>query len=90
MSNVYIPPKKGKELLSLRDGGFNMANNSYEDRAKEIGKKIKGEIKEHWGKVTDDKNKKSEGIFDKVKGEIQDRVGDSKKNSNNERENDQR
>lgn len=43
--------------------------------------KLKGKIKERWGKLTDDEIVKSEGRMDELAGKIQERYGDSRENA---------
>jgi uncharacterized protein YjbJ (UPF0337 family) len=38
-------------------------------------KQIKGSIKQHWGKLTDDEIDRIEGSFDRLVGTIQERYG---------------
>ncbi|OIK16126.1 CsbD family protein [Bacillus sp. MUM 116] len=37
--------------------------------------KVKGEVKEQWGKLTDDHSKEAEGKMDKVKGKLKEGYG---------------
>ncbi|MEH7120174.1 CsbD family protein [Neobacillus vireti] len=39
---------------------------------------VKGEVKEQWGKTTDDRSTEAEGKFDKAKGKMKEGYGDLK------------
>ena len=41
-------------------------------------KQIKGEFKESFGKVTNDKSTEAEGSYDKLVGEIQEKYGETR------------
>ncbi|OAD40889.1 CsbD family protein [Polaribacter atrinae] len=45
------------------------------DTAKGNWKQIKGEFKEKYGSITNDKTTEAEGAFDKLVGEIQEKYG---------------
>jgi uncharacterized protein YjbJ (UPF0337 family) len=42
-------------------------------------KQIKGEFKEQYGKITNDKSKEAEGVLDKLMGKIQEKYGKTRK-----------
>ncbi len=48
------------------------------DRIKGKWKQIKGSVKEHWGKLTDDDLDQAEGHRDYLIGKVQERYGISK------------
>lgn len=50
------------------------------NKDKERGKldKAKGEVKDQYGKLTNDKSKQAEGKYDKAKGNVEDKVGEAK------------
>ena len=63
-----------------------MTDNGFSDKLKGAGNKTKGEIKDEFGKATDNKKLQAEGKFDKAKGEVQEKVGETKdKFSNRDR-----
>jgi len=45
------------------------------DRAAGQGKQLKGEMKEQWGKLTDDEIDQLEGKSDQLAGKLQERYG---------------
>jgi len=45
------------------------------DRAAGVWKQIKGEVKEQWGKLTDDEIAKLEGHSDQLAGKLQEKYG---------------
>lgn len=49
-----------------------------EDQIKGNWKQIKGQLKEKWGKLTDDEITQSEGRTDILAGKIQERYGQTK------------
>jgi len=55
-----------------------MTDNGFSDKLKGAGNKVKGEVKDEFGKATDNKKLQAEGKFDKVKGEVQEKVGETK------------
>lgn len=48
------------------------------DRVEGIGKQVKGNVKEAWGKVTGDAKTEAEGKADKAEGKVQNAVGGAK------------
>lgn len=53
-------------------------NNSNEDRVDAAIDDVKGNAKEAWGKVTDDKSTEAEGKLDQVKSDIKEGMADVK------------
>lgn len=51
------------------------AEASVEHTAKGIVNQVKGNIKEAWGKVTDNPKTTFEGKVDKIKGRVQEKLG---------------
>lgn len=49
-----------------------------EDKAKGIGKQVKGDLKEEWGEVTGDEETKASGKKDKTAGKMQEVYGKAK------------
>jgi len=47
--------------------------------------KVKGEAKDQYGKLTDDKSKQAEGKWDKLKGAAKDKLGDAKNKMDDDR-----
>jgi len=45
------------------------------DKLKGSLDQVKGEAKEQWGKLTDDRSTEAEGKVDKVKGKVKEGVG---------------
>jgi uncharacterized protein YjbJ (UPF0337 family) len=48
------------------------------DQVKGRFEQVKGEAKEQWGNVTDDRSIANEGKVDKVKGKLQEKIGEVK------------
>ena len=46
---------------------------------------VKGEAKDQYGKLTDNKSKQAEGKWDKAKGAVKDKIGDLKNEMNENR-----
>ena len=55
-----------------------MTDNGLSDKLKGAGNKTKGEVKDEFGKVTDNTKLQAEGKFDKAKGEVQEKIGETK------------
>lgn len=49
-----------------------------DERIEGIGNEAKGEVKEAWGKATDDKSTEISGKADQLKGEVQQKIGSAK------------
>ena len=49
---------------------------------KEIGSRLRGKVKEKWGKLTDDELDKMNGRRDQLEGKIQERYGIAKDQAN--------
>ena len=63
-----------------------MTDKGFLDKLKGAGNKAKGEVKDEFGKATDNTKLQAEGKFDKVKGEVQEKIGETKdKFSNRDR-----
>ncbi len=52
--------------------------NMNSDTAKGNWKQIKGEFKEKFGSITNDKTTEAEGTFNKLVGEIQEKYGETR------------
>jgi uncharacterized protein YjbJ (UPF0337 family) len=52
-----------------------------QDRFAGIGKQFRGKVKEHWGKLTNDRLGVAAGTRDQLAGRIQERYGVSKENA---------
>ena len=55
-----------------------MSDNGFSDKVKGAVNKTKGEAKDQWGNLTDDKSIQAEGKKDKVKGSVQEKIGEVK------------
>ena len=55
-----------------------MTDSGFLDKLKGAGNKAKGEVKDEFGKATDNTKLQVEGKFDKAKGEVQEKIGETK------------
>ena len=53
-------------------------SSSISDKAKGMANKVKGEVKDQYGNLTNNPSLQAEGKKDKIKGKLQEKVGEVK------------